>query len=51
MAEYREKRGATDGAPEDYIALARTPWRSTVDLSLTGARIEHWGPLNPGAKL
>ena len=51
MAEYQEKRAAPRTAlPKDYIALARNAMEvHLVDLSLTGARIEHWGLLNPGA--
>jgi hypothetical protein len=51
MAEYREKRAAPRTVlPKDYIALARNALEvHLVDLSLTGARIEHWGLLNPGA--
>ena len=50
MAEYREKRAAPRTAlPKDYIALARNAMEvHLVDFSLTGARIEHWGLLNPG---
>jgi hypothetical protein len=50
MAEYREKRAAPRTAlPKDYIALASNAVEvHLVDLSLTGARIEHWGVLNPG---
>lgn len=44
-----ETRRATDGLPQDYIAVARNAMEvRLVDLSLTGARIEHWGLLNPG---
>jgi hypothetical protein len=51
MAEYQEKRSAPRmSLPKDYIALARSAVEvRLVDLSLTGARIEHWGLLNPGA--
>jgi hypothetical protein len=50
MAEYREKRAAPRTAlPTGYIALASNAVEvHLVDLSLTGARIEHWGVLNPG---
>jgi hypothetical protein len=52
MAEYQEKRAAPrTSLPKDYIALAQNAVEvHLVDLSLTGARIEHWGLLNPGAK-
>jgi hypothetical protein len=51
MAEYQEKRAAPRTVlPKGYIALARSALEvRLVDLSLTGARIEHWGLLNPGA--
>jgi hypothetical protein len=51
MAEYQEKRAAPRTTlPTGFIALARSAVEvRLVDLSLTGARIEHWGLLNPGA--
>jgi hypothetical protein len=50
MAEYREKRAAPRTAlPKGFVALSSNAVEvHLVDLSLTGARIEHWGLLNPG---